>query len=82
MFNESWLCKWVECYRRLLKWYSYTSTFFTFKNRLFTAFQFSQHKLEEARETVIEKSVSSKRYLPAPTPVALRIDIRIQFAEP
>ena len=67
---------------RLLKWYSYTSTFYTFKNRLFTAFLFSQHKLEEARETVIETSASSKRYLPAPTPVALRIDIRTQFAQP
>ena len=49
---------------------------------MFTAFLFSQHKLEEARETVIETSASSKRYLPAPTQVALRIDIRTQFAQP
>ena len=66
---------------RLLKCYICTSTFYIFKNRLFTAALFSQHKLEEARETVIETSVSLKCYLPAPTPVTLRIDIRNHFAQ-
>ena len=45
----------------------YISNFYTFKNRLFKAVLFSQHKLEEARQIAIETSVSSKRFPHLPT---------------